>query len=168
MPAWTQSLGENRVNEDPNVSQRRRSIRFARAGHHPGSRQSHRRHSPSADNSRIHVFKGCFWNETCWPQARARHEVPRTSLRCHLHIALPCLHLILRNQPAFANNVAFDSTHHGEGVIGVLYENGSFELINAGQILSVSVGVHPKVKEELEARMESVRKGFEGQTKHEK
>jgi len=58
--------------------------------------------------------------------------------------------------------------HHGEGVIGVLYENGSFELINAGQILSVSVGVHPKVKEELAARMESVRKGFEGQTKHEK
>jgi len=59
-------------------------------------------------------------------------------------------------------------THHGEGVIGVLYENGSFELINAGQILSVSVGVHPKVKEELAARMESVRKGFEGQTKHDK
>ena len=57
----------------------------------------------------IHVFKGCFWNETCWPQARARHEVPRTSLRCHLHIALPCLHLILRKQPAFANNVAFDT-----------------------------------------------------------
>ena len=26
-------------------------------------------------------------------------------------------------------------THHGEGVIGVLYENGSFELINAGQNL---------------------------------
>jgi hypothetical protein len=41
-------------------------------------------------------------------------------------------------------------THHGEGVIGVLYENGSFELINAGQILSVSVGVHPKVKESLQ------------------
>jgi hypothetical protein len=59
-------------------------------------------------------------------------------------------------------------THHGEGVIGVLYENGSFELINAGQILSVSVGVHPKVKEELAARIESVRKGFEGQTKHDK
>jgi hypothetical protein len=77
-------------------------------GNHRGSRQSRRRHSPSADNSRIHVFKGCFWNETCWPQARARHEVPRTSLRCHLHIALPCLHLILRDQPAFANNVAFD------------------------------------------------------------
>jgi len=47
-------------------------------------------------------------------------------------------------------------------------KNGSFELINAGQILSVSVGVHPKVKEELAARMESVRKGFEGQTKHDK
>ena len=87
--------------------QRRRSIRFARAGHQRGSRQSHRRRSPSADNSRIHAFKGCFWNETRWPQARARHEGPRTSLRCHLHIALPCLHLILRKQPAFANNVAF-------------------------------------------------------------
>ena len=24
-------------------------------------------------------------------------------------------------------------THHGEGVIGVLYENGSFELINAAR-----------------------------------
>ena len=57
-------------------------------------------------------------------------------------------------------------THHGEGVIGVLYENGSFELINAGQILSVSVGVHPKVKEEFAARMESVRKGFEGLVIH--
>ena len=59
-------------------------------------------------------------------------------------------------------------THHGEDVIGVLYENGSFELINANQIASVSVGVHPKIKEELTARMESVRQGFEGQTKHEK
>ena len=36
------------------------------------------------------------------------------------------------------------------------------------RILSVSVGVHPKVKEELAAQMESVRKGFEGQTKHDK
>src|SRR5271166_4645540 len=62
-----------------------------------------------ARNARIvNVFIGRFWNETCWPQARARHEVPRTSLRCHLHIALPCLHLLLRKQPAFANNVAFD------------------------------------------------------------
>jgi hypothetical protein len=77
----------------------------------PESRQSHRRPAPSADNSRIHVFKGCFWHETGWPQACVRHEVPRTSLRCHLHIALPGLHLILRNQPAFANNVAFNSSH---------------------------------------------------------
>jgi hypothetical protein len=45
-------------------------------------------------------------------------------------------------------------------------ENVSFELINAGQILSVSVGVHPKVKEEFAARMESVRKGFEGLVIH--
>ena len=59
-------------------------------------------------------------------------------------------------------------THHGEGVIGVLYENGSFELINAGQIVSVSVGIHPKVKKELEARRESVRKRFGGGTEQEK
>jgi hypothetical protein len=36
----------------------------------------------------------------------------------------------------------------------------------SGQILSVSVGVHPKVKEEFAARMESVRKGFEGLVIH--
>src|SRR5690349_9347369 len=54
-------------------------------------------------------------------------------------------------------------THHGDGVVGVLYTAGSFELINASQIASVSVGVHPKVKEELTARMESVRKRFEGE-----
>ena len=53
-------------------------------------------------------------------------------------------------------------THHGGGVIGVLYENSSFELISAGQVVSVSVGVHPKVNAELDARMDSVRKGFGG------
>jgi Domain of unknown function (DUF5615) len=41
-------------------------------------------------------------------------------------------------------------THHGEGVIGVLYENGSFELINAGQILSVSVGFIRRSKKSLQ------------------
>jgi hypothetical protein len=48
--------------------------------------------------------------------------------------------------------------HHGEYVIGILYGSGSFEVINASQIISVSVGVHPKVKEELEQRMERARK----------
>lgn len=60
-----------------------------------------------------------------------------------------------------------DGTHRGEGAIGVLYKNGSFELINARQIVSVSVGLHPKVKEELTARMESAKKRFEGSTRGE-
>jgi hypothetical protein len=48
--------------------------------------------------------------------------------------------------------------HHGEYVIGILYGSGSFEVINASQLVSVSVGVHPKVKEELERRMERAKK----------
>ena len=51
-------------------------------------------------------------------------------------------------------------THHGEYVVGILYGSGSFEVINAGQLLSVSVGVHPKVKEELSKRMEEAQKRF--------
>jgi hypothetical protein len=53
-------------------------------------------------------------------------------------------------------------THRGVDVIGVLHENGGFEVVNAGQVLSVSVGVHPKVKEDLTERMESAKKRFEG------
>jgi hypothetical protein len=48
--------------------------------------------------------------------------------------------------------------HHGEYVIGILYGSGSFEVINASQIVSVSVGVHPKVEEELQQRMERAKK----------
>ena len=54
-----------------------------------------------------------------------------------------------------------DGTHHGEAVIGVLYGKGSFELINANQIASVSVGLHPKVKQELAARMQRAKKSLE-------
>ena len=59
-------------------------------------------------------------------------------------------------------------THHGAGVVGVLHENGTFELIDGSQMVSVSVGIHPKVKKELEARRESVRKRFGGGTEQEK
>lgn len=55
-----------------------------------------------------------------------------------------------------------EGTHHGAGVIGVLHQSGAFEVINAGLIVSVSVGLHPQVKEELTARMESAKKRFEG------
>jgi lauroyl/myristoyl acyltransferase len=57
-----------------------------------------------------------------------------------------------------------EGARNGEGVIGVLYHGGIFELINARQIASVSVGLHPKVKADLSERMESARKGFEGRT----
>src|ERR1700738_2966200 len=55
-----------------------------------------------------------------------------------------------------------EGARNGEGVIGVLYHGGIFELINARQI--ASVGLHPKVKADLSERMESARKGFEGRT----
>jgi hypothetical protein len=55
-----------------------------------------------------------------------------------------------------------EGARHGEDVIGVLYHSGSFELISAGQIVSVSVGLHPKVKADLSERMESAKKRFEG------
>jgi hypothetical protein len=51
-------------------------------------------------------------------------------------------------------------THHGQSAIGILYSAGSFEVINAGQLLSVSVGVHPKVTQELSNRMAEVQKMF--------
>jgi hypothetical protein len=51
-------------------------------------------------------------------------------------------------------------THHGQSVIGILYSAGSFEVINASQLLSVSVGVHPKVAQELSKRMAEVQRKF--------
>jgi hypothetical protein len=54
-----------------------------------------------------------------------------------------------------------DGTQPGEAVIGVLYASGTFELINASQVASVSVGLHPKVKEQLASRMEWAKKTFE-------
>jgi len=51
-------------------------------------------------------------------------------------------------------------THHGEGGIGIMYETGSFEVINSSQIVSVSVGLHPKVKAEFAARRVEVEKMY--------
>jgi hypothetical protein len=45
-----------------------------------------------------------------------------------------------------------EGTHRGKDVVGVLHESGTFEVINAGQIASVSVGLHPVVKADLAAR----------------
>jgi hypothetical protein len=53
-----------------------------------------------------------------------------------------------------------DGTRPGEAVIGVLHHSGAFEVVNAGQVLSVSVGLHPKVKQELAERMERVKETF--------
>lgn len=52
-------------------------------------------------------------------------------------------------------------THHGDAVIGVLYESGTFEVLNASQIVAVSVGVHPQVKQQLAARRAEIEKSFE-------
>jgi hypothetical protein len=41
-------------------------------------------------------------------EVRAATKAPVTSLRRHLQIALPRLHLTLPNRPLFANKVAFD------------------------------------------------------------
>jgi hypothetical protein len=53
-----------------------------------------------------------------------------------------------------------DDTRPGEAVIGVLHTSGAFEVINASQVASVSVGVHPKVKQQLASRMEWAKKTF--------
>lgn len=58
-----------------------------------------------------------------------------------------------------------EGTHREAGVIGVLHQSGTFEVINASLIASVSVGLHPAVKEELDARMESVKKRHGGSEK---
>ena len=60
-----------------------------------------------------------------------------------------------------------DGTRPGEAVIGVLYTSGAFEVINASQVTSVSVGVHPKVKQQLASRMERIKKTFGGEGKEE-
>jgi hypothetical protein len=56
------------------------------------------------------------------------------------------------------HRVATAADPNGGAVIGVLYGGGRFEVIDAGQLLSVSSGIHPKVKEELSKRMEDIRK----------
>jgi len=48
-------------------------------------------------------------------------------------------------------------------VIGVLHNSGAFEVINSNQVASISVGLHPKVKEHLVSRMERVKKTHEGE-----
>ena len=52
-----------------------------------------------------------------------------------------------------------------EGVIGILHQSGAFEVINADQVVSVSVGRHPTVEHELAERREWVEKTFGGQGK---
>jgi len=52
-------------------------------------------------------------------------------------------------------------THQGDAVVGVLYETGTFEVLNASQIVAVSVGVHPQVKQQLAARRAEIEKSFE-------
>jgi len=53
-----------------------------------------------------------------------------------------------------------EGTHHGGAVVGVLYETGTFEVINASQIASVSVGLHQKVEAELAARRAEVEERY--------
>jgi hypothetical protein len=56
-----------------------------------------------------------------------------------------------------------DGTRPGEAGIGVLHASGAFEVINANQVVSVSVGVHTKVKQQLASRMEWAKKTFGNQ-----
>ena len=58
-----------------------------------------------------------------------------------------------------------DGTRPGEAVIGVLHTSGAFEVINASQVTSISVGVHPKVKQQLASRMERAKIAFTGEGK---
>jgi hypothetical protein len=46
-----------------------------------------------------------------------------------------------------------------------VHTSGAFEVINTSQVTSVSVGVHPKVKQQLASRMEWVKKTFGGEGK---
>jgi hypothetical protein len=58
-----------------------------------------------------------------------------------------------------------DGSRPGEAVIGVLLTRGAFEVVNASQVTSVSVGLHPKVKQQLANRMEWAKKTFGGEGK---
>jgi hypothetical protein len=58
-----------------------------------------------------------------------------------------------------------DGTRPEEAVIGVLHISGAFEVINASQVVSVSVGLHPKVKQQLASRIERAKKRFGGEAK---
>jgi hypothetical protein len=42
--------------------------------------------------------------------------------------------------------------------VGILRSDGAFEVIDGQHIVSVSVGVHPKVKEDMQRRMERAKK----------
>jgi hypothetical protein len=60
------------------------------------------------------------------------------------------------------HQVATASGRHvtDKGVIGVLYDTGRFEVINANLLASISVGLHPKVAKELSEKMAEVKKRF--------
>jgi hypothetical protein len=58
-----------------------------------------------------------------------------------------------------------DGVQPGEAVIGVLYTSGTFELINVSQVASVSVGLHPKVREQLASRRAQLEKMYGGEGK---
>jgi len=58
------------------------------------------------------------------------------------------------------HEVATAAGTHGYAVVGVLYETGTFEIINVSQIVSVSVGLHQKVKTELAARRAEVEERY--------
>jgi hypothetical protein len=53
-----------------------------------------------------------------------------------------------------------EGSRHGAHLIGILYQSGIYEVINAGQITSVSAGLHPKVKAEFDARRAEVEKRY--------
>jgi hypothetical protein len=48
----------------------------------------------------------------------------------------------------------------GEAVIGVLHISGAFEAINASQVASVSVGLHPKIQQQLASGMSGSGEGL--------
>jgi hypothetical protein len=60
------------------------------------------------------------------------------------------------------HQVATASGRHvtDKGVIGVLYDTGRFEVISTNQLASISVGLHPKVAQELSEKMAEVKKRF--------
>jgi len=54
-----------------------------------------------------------------------------------------------------------EGAHRAAGLIGVLRPDASFELINVAQVVSVSVGTHPKVQDEIDERMAAAKKFIE-------